>query len=298
MSRAIRYMKWTDVSILFLCVVLLASVLGAVGPGGRERARRAVCLANLGQLTQAWLNYAVDHNGKIVNGDAGYYRSSGDLNEDPWVGRCWASDFMAGGQLPEDLQADEIRKGAMWSNTQDLRLYRCPSGHAGQMLSYGAVSAMNGRHPTGTFIRGGSYVNDTGVRIDHTVLWLKNLDEIIDPDPAERVVFIDQGFAIPGSFAVHYTQEQWWDGPPGRHGDGTNVSFADGHVEHWQWQGEETIEAARQQGPSLAGNFLRPMTQQGREDLHRFQRAVWGRLGYGQPEEPDQGGNDNPNRRR
>jgi prepilin-type processing-associated H-X9-DG protein len=28
----------------------------------------------------------------------------------------------------------------------------------------------------------------------------------------------------------------WWDMPSSRHMQGGNLSFADGHVEHWRWQ--------------------------------------------------------------
>lgn len=52
------------------------------------------------------------------------------------------------------------------------------------------------------------------------------------PDPMNRAVFIDEGWVTPDIFAIHYTQKEWWDEPPVRHDDGTNLSFADGHEEH------------------------------------------------------------------
>jgi prepilin-type processing-associated H-X9-DG protein len=32
-----------------------------------------------------------------------------------------------------------------------------------------------------------------------------------------------------------YFAREWWDMPSDRHNRGGNLSFADGHVEHWKW---------------------------------------------------------------
>jgi prepilin-type processing-associated H-X9-DG protein len=66
---------------------------------------------------------------------------------------------------------------------------------------------------------------------------IKKRTEITNPAPAYRLVFLDEGYMTPDAFAVHYNQEQWWDDPPVRHGDGTSISFADGHSEHKKWKG-------------------------------------------------------------
>jgi prepilin-type processing-associated H-X9-DG protein len=270
-----------DVVALVLCVLFLACSLGPVGSAGRERAKRAVCLANLGQLTRAWLNYAVDHNGKIVNGDAGFGRAKGELSEAPWVERCWPGDYMSGGQLPPEIQAEQISRGALWPYVEEVRLYRCPSGYPGEMLTYSAVDAANGRHRSGTYVSRGHYIDDVGERVGDTVLWLKRLDEIITPGPAERMVFIDEGWVAPDSFAVHYLVGTWWDDPPLRHAGGTNVSFADAHAEHWQWRGQDTVELGKGRAYGHPGAHMAPETWAGVEDLCRVQRGVWGRLGYG-----------------
>ena len=30
-------------------------------------------------------------------------------------------------------------------------------------------------------------------------------------------------------------RDEWWDLPANRHNQGCNLSFADGHAEHWKW---------------------------------------------------------------
>src|SRR5207248_9524926 len=67
------------------------------------------------------------------------------------------------------------------------------------------------------------------------------LTEINGPEPSELFVFLDVheveitdslfGIPWPGSGM----REEWWDLPANRHNQGCNLSFADGHAEHWKW---------------------------------------------------------------
>lgn len=267
-----------DCIVATACVALVLMTTGAVGRSGRERAKRAVCLNNLKQLTEAWRQFADDHRGSLINGAGGITRSSGGVIQEPWVGRCWSSSYQAGGQAPESLQAMEIREGSLWPYAQDLKIYRCPSGYPGEMLNYSIVDGMNGLSRTGTTtVAEGRTV---GRRIGDTVVWVQNLSEIISPGPAERMVFIDEGWITPDSYNTHYQWEAWWDDPPVRHNDGMTASFADGHAEYWQWQGADTIEWGHYSERRHVSNNRSPETTKGFEDLHRLQRAVWGRLGY------------------
>lgn len=263
-----------DVIVATVCTALILMTLGAAGRQGRERAKRAVCLSNLKQLTQAWRQFADDHDGNLVNGAAGIYSPYGAA----WVGKCWADDWPSGGQLPEDQQHHGIREGAMWPYVEELRTYRCPSGYTGERLNYAISDGMNGLSRTGTTtVAQGKTV---GLRVADTVVWVQNLSEIISPGPGERMVFIDRGWIAPDSYSTHYRWEAWWDDPPVRHNDGATVSFADGHAEHWQWKGADTVEHGWRSDRGHFTNNYAPQTAEGREDLHRLQRAVWGRLGY------------------
>ena len=94
------------------------------------------------------------------------------------------------------------------------------------------------------------------------------------------MVFIDEGWMTPDAFAVHYTEECWWDDPPVRHGDGINVTFADGHAEHWEWKGTDTIKRARLVETTHMGSGWTPEMEAGYRDLYRVQKGTWGKLGY------------------
>jgi len=168
----------------------------------------------------------------------------------------------SGGQLSESQQKAEIKDGTLWPYVKEINLYRCPTGARGEMLTYAVMDSMNG-YGDGTKERG---------------LWIKNRMEIRHPE--RKAVFIDEGWVTPDSFAVYYTQEQWWDDPPVRHGDGTSISFADGHSDHKKWKGIDTIKRGRSLQRGHLGAGWVPDSADGYQDLYWLQKATWGKLGY------------------
>ncbi len=253
----------TDVIVASSCVLFLLIILGGNGSCVRRRAmERAVCLSNLRQLTLAWIMYADENDGKIVNGMGGKDREQGGVvSEKAWTGKDWADGYEAGAQLPEHSQEQAIRAGALFEYIMSVKPYHCPGGLPGQMRTYSIVDSMNGVPRP---------------RTQEDKVWINKRREI--PKPTRRLVFVDVGRATPDSFAVHYDKEQWWAPPPVRHGKGMNFSFADGHADYWKWKADETVKLGKSTD-SFDINIV-PQTSEGKEDLHRLQEAVWGKLGY------------------
>ena len=255
-----------ELLVVIAIIAVLMAILFPTLNRAREQGKRASCLNNLKQLTLAWIMYADENDDKLVNGAAGVTGNVHE-NEPPWVSSTIASGWDSGEQLPEQQQEDAIMSGALWPYVKQMKLYRCPTGSRGEMLTYAIMFSMNGiAYPV--------------VR-DKPGVFIKRRSEIYNPPPACRIVFIDEGWMSPDAFAVHYDIEQWFDAPPVRHGNGTNVSFADGHSDYRKWRGPETIEA----GTALLSykdqtwNWT-PETPEGFEDLYWIQKGTWGRLGY------------------
>jgi prepilin-type processing-associated H-X9-DG protein len=254
------------IAIIAILMAILMPALSLV----REQGKRAVCLNNLRQLTFAWIMYADENDDKLVNGAAGYGPPYNDLyghaGERAWVLRCYASDWASGGQLPVEEQKDAIKGGSLFPYAKNIKLYRCPTGFAGEMLTYAVMFSMNGICHTDVQGVPGAYI--------------KKRTKITNPAPTHRLVFIDEGWVSPDAFAVHYGgEEEWWDDPPVRHADGTNVSFADGHSTYWKWKGIETIREGRKAVRGGGGGWT-PTTPEGFQDLYKMQKATWGKLGY------------------
>jgi prepilin-type N-terminal cleavage/methylation domain-containing protein/prepilin-type processing-associated H-X9-DG protein len=268
------------IAIIAILMAILMPALNRV----KEQGKRIVCENSLKSLQLCWIMYADDYDSKIVNGEGGIDRGSpGSLHETAWVGQAWKDDYgnpSAPMNLSDRQLKQEIEHGALWEYVKDYDVYKCPTGRRGEWVTYACVDAMNGLARTGTF-SGGSRLTATGLRNGRTVLWIKRRNEITSPGPAQRMVYIDEGAMTPDSFAVHYNQRgPWWDDPPSRHGDGTTISWADGHVTHLKWKAAETIDWGRDHRDYYGGGGFNPTTPEGIEELEEFQKAVWGKVGY------------------
>jgi len=251
------------IAIIAILMAILMPALNRV----REQGKRMVCLGNLKQMGLAWIMYADENDGKLVNGAIGFSDSQqawGDhRNELAWIDAFSLDDL--------DVQIQGIKDGALWPYLKDLDIYKCPTGKRlpnglPQALTYSIMFSMNAvNHPW-----------TQGVKGAH----VKNLSEITNPSPALRLVFIDEGYMTTDAYAVYYREEHWFDSPPVRHGDGTTISFADGHGDHWKWKGTDTIQHARDEentGPQVG---WAPSSPEGYQDLYKMQKGCWGRLGY------------------
>jgi len=282
-SSTVSDLGFTLIELLVVIAVIavLMAILMPALQRAREQGKRAACLSNLRQLALAWIVYADDHDGNLVNGAAGYGNpgpaDARHPNEKAWVGQCWHANYDTGAQLDEETQRQAIMSGALYPYCPTVKIFQCPTAYRGEMLTYAIVHSMNGNPPPGTFQQSGSRY--TSLSEDGVVLWVKNRNQIHRPAPAERCVFIDEGWATSYSYAVHYITETWWDDPMVRHGDGTTINFADGHAEYWKWKGMDTRKQGKDRDRSHPGQFV-PETPEGFEDLHRLQGATWGRLGY------------------
>ena len=233
--------------VIAIIAILMAILMPALNRA-REQGKRAACLNNLGQLTLAWIMYADENDDKVVHANTG--------RDDAWV--RWSRGDS------EQERIDGITSGLLYRYCSDVKLYKCPTGVRGEIVTYTIVDAMNG------------YDGIPGTKD------LMIYRRIQIKRPNERAVFLDEGLLSPNSWTIWYDQERWWDQITARHGDGTNLSFADGHSEYWKWKDPRTIEIAKMDNGYWQGTGRHAdiSTSTGNPDLHKVQRAAWGKLGY------------------
>ena len=158
-------------------------------------------------------------------------------------GQSWLPDPDAS----TEIDPSNIVNGLLFQYNTSLPIYHCPSDQStletpiGQPLpqlrwrSYNMSQSING-DPQGdpqyypfipawaryTDVRGPT-LSDLFVFIDESALTIQDAD-FGNPPVGE------------------YFEQEWWDMPSDRHGRGGNLSFADGHVEHWKWAVPKTVD--------------------------------------------------------
>jgi len=281
-ERARRGFTLIELLVVVAIIAILMAVLMPSLHRAREQGQRAVCLNHLKTLTFAWTMYAEQNDDRIVNGEA-YWGPDTQAQapvpadgphkgEQYWVGNDCANGYQTGEKRPLNIQREAIRVGALFKYCAAEGVYRCPTGVRGEMRTYSTGYGMNG-----CFDAAGTYEGNRGKRVGRTVLMVKKLSEITVPSPAHRLVFLDEGRISPDSYAIQYLTPRWWDPPFVRHGDGTNVAFADGHSDYWKFVGKETLEAGKRPDPPYG---FAPTTEDGLADVRKMQEAIWGRVGY------------------
>jgi prepilin-type N-terminal cleavage/methylation domain-containing protein/prepilin-type processing-associated H-X9-DG protein len=290
------------ISVIALLLAILFPVLGRA----REAGRRTVCLSNLKLLQLAWIAYAENNNERIVLGRAishedpnGEQIISFPLDQRRYlIGWTWYDGYINIHPTPYNEEKEyiesfkRIKFGKLYPYVGNVEAYRCPGGIKREIRTYCIVDSMNG-------VKDPNVVNHN--LVGGTKLWIQNRMDI--KNPAARMVFLDAGMRVQESFSTYYDVELWKYGAPNRHSNGNTFSFADGHAEYWKWQGKDTITNSFALNPNAHLTYdpiakkwwyfklsslgtteyvidIKPTTKESYTDLHRFQKAVWGRLGY------------------
>ena len=276
MDKQKRGFTLIELLVVIAIIALLLALLMPALEMAREHARRAVCTANLRDLAVAWIIYADDNDGKIVNGQPSL---AADGTPDPldnrptgtppkvYVEIPWARGIqLVGGDPDTNVSRYDhektIKDGSLWPNNQNVKAYKCPGGKAGHMRTYSIVASLNGdSSPVGT----GSAAS---------MLCVKNRSLVRRPH--DRIIAVCEGWVNNSGFRVGYNNPgQWIDPPPARHTGGMTFVFADGHSGFWKWKGPGTVDAGKRRVSDYA-----PVagTVEYREDLRDMRIAVWGKI--------------------
>ena len=209
-------------------IALLIAVLLPALSRARGLAQSMACLSNLRQLQTCWLMYANDHNGTLPPNLSVYDLSTGAPIPGLDLRLTWCA-----GNARADLDTANIEAGYLFPYNRSTAIYHCPADKA-------KVAGSNVRH-TRSYNMSQSVTGISFPSVLGDIPTFGNLTQIRSPEPANLFVFIDVHedqitdslFGIP--LAGDPLDGIWFDLPANRHNDGCNLSFADGHVEHWKW---------------------------------------------------------------
>jgi prepilin-type N-terminal cleavage/methylation domain-containing protein/prepilin-type processing-associated H-X9-DG protein len=269
---------------LLVVISIIALLMGVLLPAlsrAREQGKRAVCLHNLSQLMVAWSMYADDNSEKPPWSDV-YYSWVSDPAP-PGYGPCWVEPDHAWPHgpmssttqttplpYPNPKKADWehcISEGSLWKYVKEYKIYACPVGDKGEMITYSIVDSMNGCRTCAAFY---GNVGAETIRLRNQIR-----------NTAMRIVFLDEGKLTPGSWVLKPQNEAWFDPPPVRHGEGVSVAFADTHTEYRKWVDKRTAKTTWTNGGggSGGGNGIPQLCN---ADLKWMHKSVWGKIYFKQ----------------
>jgi len=277
MSIAMNKRKGFTLVELLVVIAIIALLMAILMPAlnrVREQGKRIVCENNLKNMVLCWILYSDDYDGRIMNGDAGTNHGPTG-REIAWVQKVWSDSYATGGILPESQQIAGIKGGSMWLYAKDIKLYRCPTGRAGEKVTYSVIDSMNAYPQPGN-------THDRGP-VDNEINKLRSQIK----SPVYRIVFFDEGYMTPDSYAVHSNDGSWWDDPTLRHGNGTCFGMADGRAQYIKWSGANTVKAKKNFDYKYVGGIRPPPgSKNDWMDLLFVQKSCWWKLHYTPPFSP------------
>lgn len=230
-SRGAAAFTLIELLVVIAIIAILASLLLPVLARAKSKALTVACISNLKQIQTCWHLYTVDNADKVVPNNSVNGISSTGPTGSIATGASWC--------LADPTEAN-VQNGMLFNYNTSVAIYHCPadrstltdpSGHDGgtpRARSYNMSQSVNGYPEYNWFLIG-------------YIPFFRKTTEIRNPGIANCMVFIDENeytlvdsqFGMPTDFYDGSTS--WWDMPADRHQQGANLSFSDGHVEHYRW---------------------------------------------------------------
>jgi prepilin-type N-terminal cleavage/methylation domain-containing protein/prepilin-type processing-associated H-X9-DG protein len=230
-----------ELLVVIAIIAILAAMLLPALARSKQEGLSANCLSNEKQLQLGWLTYNIDNNGKLVP------NTPNNIDDDPnksadaaWVyGDVGTNPGNANSRPLDVFNVTNIMLGLLYPYEGNTKIYECPadtlivkSGRQSgpRVRNYSMSGQMNGEDnlDNGAGNYGPFCVKETDIR---------------HPPPSFALVFIHEAdFTIDDCYwAVDVVQREWQNSPWLGHMNGDNLSFADGHAEHWTWLEPHTL---------------------------------------------------------
>jgi prepilin-type N-terminal cleavage/methylation domain-containing protein/prepilin-type processing-associated H-X9-DG protein len=233
-----------ELLVVIAIIAILAAMLLPALSKGKVTAQSIACINNLKQLQICFQLYTGDNEDLMPPNNFVY-----DITTDQPIpgndGPSWCTNV-----APYDANPSGIQKGLLFQYNTSVAIYRCPADqstietHSGTKLPQPRLRSYN----LSQSVNGLSYVGQISQYTPH----YSKFTEIKNPPPIGLLVFIDVNedeimdteFGIPVQ-TDWWSQGYWWDVPGNRHNQGCNLSFADGHAEHWRWKVPKIVTVPR-----------------------------------------------------
>jgi prepilin-type N-terminal cleavage/methylation domain-containing protein len=258
-----------ELLVVIAIIAILAALLLAGLSRSKMQAQSILCLANEKQLQLAWNSYNNDNRGRLApnvfsdpaNAGAGAYG---------WV---FGTDF---GSVADPQMVRSIQTGLLYPYIGSRNVYQCPSSDYQPVIGF---TTGKGTPVRANYVSARNYSmsGQMNGELGYDNWAIPNVAEadIKHPPPSLAFVFIHPAdFSLAPYFTLQVIQLVWDAAPTTVHMSGDNLSFADGHCEHWIWLERNTQKMAQsgaggEVGPTdkdfarVAGAYSTPLTGRG-----------------------------------
>jgi prepilin-type processing-associated H-X9-DG protein/prepilin-type N-terminal cleavage/methylation domain-containing protein len=223
-----------ELLVVIAVIAILAALLLPALTRAKAKAQNIACMNNLKQLQCCAHQYGGDNRDDNPPNNSVASFSGTPSGGDTWSflrSFSWLPDVDAAAEY----DPSNIIQGALFQYNTSLPIYHCPSDHSTlvnttqlRWRTYNLSLSVNGA----TELAPSDFA-------DIPIYQWKLESDIMNPagvfffmDESENTIE-DSNFGCPtiGGWDDGY----WWDSPTDRHSQAANLSFADGHVEHWKW---------------------------------------------------------------